>query len=357
MVKSRGDSLWDIGITQKAAADEMEDKSEEKNLLILGNKNCGKTTLVLRFLDRDEIPKPTTALEYTFGRRAKGHNSLKDVGHIWELGGGALLSKLIDVPINSQNIMDTSVVLTVDLSAPNDIWVTMEVLLSYLTNRVEICLTEAARRDSQLWEKVKANTRERLGGDHPDIDMMEPFRIPLVIIGTKFDLYQELDPEKKKVIAKTLRFMAHTYGASLYFTSVKIESSVNKVRSTISSLVFGTQVNKATSQVDHGKPLVIPAGSDSLQNIGTPPISDDDIGSIPARNPVELWKHAFCKYFPQNAIRNKPQDDPSKDVQFSEPVIDKLRLEKDNELERYRKASERKMRELEKQALQDGILI
>lgn len=49
--------------------------------------------------------------------------------------------------------------------------------------------------------------------------MMEPFRIPLVIIGTKFDLYQELDPEKKKVIAKTLRFMAHTYGASLYVSS------------------------------------------------------------------------------------------------------------------------------------------
>ena len=44
-------------------------------------------------------------------------------------------------------------------------------------------------------------------------------------------------------------------------------------------------------------------------------------------------------------------------LQFSEPVIDKLRLEKDNELERYRKASERKMRELEKQALQDGIVI
>lgn len=45
--------------------------------------------------------------------------------------------------------------------------------------------------------------------------MMEPLKIPLVIVGTKFDLYQELDPEKKKVIAKTLRFVAHTYGASL----------------------------------------------------------------------------------------------------------------------------------------------
>jgi len=48
---------------------------------------------------------------------------------------------------------------------------------------------------------------------------------------------------------------------------VKIESSVNKVRSLISSLVFGTQTNKSI-QMDHGKPLVIPAGSDSFQNIG-----------------------------------------------------------------------------------------
>ena len=62
---------------------------------------------------------------------------------------------------------DSSVVLMVDLSTPNDLWVTMEALLGYLTNRVEQCLTEAARRDSQLWEKVKAKTKERLGGDHP----------------------------------------------------------------------------------------------------------------------------------------------------------------------------------------------
>ena len=34
----------------------------------------GKTSMILRFQDRDEAPKPTTALEYTFARRAKGHN-------------------------------------------------------------------------------------------------------------------------------------------------------------------------------------------------------------------------------------------------------------------------------------------
>ena len=37
----------------------------------------GKSTIMLRFLDRDEQPKPTTALEYTFGRRARGTNLVR----------------------------------------------------------------------------------------------------------------------------------------------------------------------------------------------------------------------------------------------------------------------------------------
>ena len=27
---------------------------------------------------RDELPKPTTALDYTFGRKAKGHNIVRE---------------------------------------------------------------------------------------------------------------------------------------------------------------------------------------------------------------------------------------------------------------------------------------
>ena len=49
--------------------------------------------------------------------------------------------------------------------------------------------------------------------------------------------------------------------------------------------------------------------------VGSPPISEDDIGNVAARNPLELWKQAFSKYFPQNSIRNKQTDDPSKDIQ------------------------------------------
>ena len=52
--------------------------------------------------------------------------------------------------------------------------------------------------------------------------MLNPLLIPLVIIGGKYDIYQDFDPEKKKIICKTLRFIAHTNGASLMASTVSM---------------------------------------------------------------------------------------------------------------------------------------
>lgn len=83
------------------------------------------------FLNRNnEVPKPTIALDYTFCRKAKSGSSvvswvetlfffaylnfkywfyifvkLKHIGHIWELGEGTFLMKLIDVVVNPENIL------------------------------------------------------------------------------------------------------------------------------------------------------------------------------------------------------------------------------------------------------------
>ena len=37
----------------------------------------GKTTMLLQFLEREETAKPTTAMEYTFGRRSHGANIVR----------------------------------------------------------------------------------------------------------------------------------------------------------------------------------------------------------------------------------------------------------------------------------------
>ena len=45
--------------------------------------------------------------------------------------------------------------------------------------------------------------------------MLDPLPVSMAILGTKYDLFQSFDPEKKKTICKTLRFLAHVHGASL----------------------------------------------------------------------------------------------------------------------------------------------
>ena len=54
---------------------------------------------------------------------------------------------------------------------------------------------------------------------HPDKDHIRPFPIPLplIILGGRYDEFQNFEPEKKKIICKALRFFSHYHGASLQF--------------------------------------------------------------------------------------------------------------------------------------------
>lgn len=341
--------LWDVAIDQAQETDDGP-KSEDAALFFIGSKNSGKTSIILRFLDRDEAPKPTVALEYTFGRRAKGHNIAKDVGHIWELGGGTWLSKLMEVPLNPDTLQHTTLAIVVDLSKPSEIWFTLETLLAAAKARVENILTEMKQEYPGLKEKLCKKAWERVGEEHSDKAMIDPFLIPLIIIGGKYDVFQDFDSEKRKVICKTLRFIAHTNGATLQFCGLKQEQLVMRMRGLISHHLFGTTMGKSL-QVDHNKPLMVAAGHDSLQQIGTPPLSEQDIGRVQAKNPMQLWKHAFTGFFPQDDISNPALvDDPSKDPQYQEAAIDSLRSQKDEELERYRRLCERRSKEAQRAA-------
>ncbi|ELU13557.1 hypothetical protein CAPTEDRAFT_165957 [Capitella teleta] len=341
-------SLWDIAIEDSHTAEAEGAKGEEKSILFVGSKNAGKTSIILRFLDKDEPAKPTTALEYTFGRRAKGHNLGKDLAHIYELGGGTWLSKLADIVISPSSLLHSSLALVLDLSKPEALWHTLETWLNHLRSLTDTAIGVAKADNPQIKDKLQKAAWERVGEDNVDKDMMTPFLLPLVIIGAKYDIFQDFDSEKRKVICKTLRFVAHTHGAHLQFFTVKQEALINRTRGVISNFVFGTSASKSV-QLEHSKPLVIPAGMDSFNQIGSPPLADGDLGRVTARTPMELWKSAFTSFFPQQNVSDPAMvEDPAKDAQYKEISVDTMRLQKDEELERYRRLAERRMREMER---------
>ncbi|KAL7890231.1 hypothetical protein AOLI_G00024890 [Acnodon oligacanthus] len=348
MPKINTDTLWDLAAMElrtresRSADDDAEEDSValcERTVLFMGSKAGGKTTVLLRCLDRDEASKPTLGLEYTFGRRAKGHNTPKDIAHLWELGGGTSLSDLVQIPITPLNVSSVSVVLVLDLSKPSALWGTMEKLLQAALNQVEKVYALPQRPGESRTSKQQNQSRvlRVLPKDHPDRELISPFPVPLLLIGSKFDVFQDFESEKRKVICKTLRFLAHYYGASLIFTSSKSETMMSKARSFVSHLAFGTEKGKSMS-TDPSKPLIIPAGMDSLSQIGSPPTIDVDIGTLHARNPLDLWKKVFERVFPpERTTEHKELKDPAKDPQYSEPLIDSMRAQKDQELEQYKR--------------------
>ncbi|XP_072121069.1 cytoplasmic dynein 2 light intermediate chain 1 isoform X3 [Mobula birostris] len=320
------DTLWDIALAEVSKKNENEDNVEarERSVFFLGNKSGGKTTIILRFLDRDEISKPTLALEYTFGRRARGHSTPKDIAHFWELGGGTSLSDLAQIPITVNNIRSLSVVLVLDLSKPNELWPCMEKLLSVTKNQINKTINELAKKDSIKVNEIKQRTWKMLQKDHPNFES-----------------------EKRKVICKTLRFVAHYYGASLLFFSNKSESTISKMRTVLNNLAFGTDRSKTIS-VEYNKPLFVPAGMDSLSQIGSPPAAEVELRKISARNPIDLWKKVYERLFPCESTREiKEILDPAKDPRYAEPEVDAMRTQKDQELEHFRRNASKLWKEME----------
>lgn len=67
---------------------------------------------------------------------------------------------------------------------------------------------------------IKVLSGFKIGYPPQDKDLLDPLPVPLAIVGSKYDIFQDFDPEKKKIISKTLRFVAHTNGASLHVSHI-----------------------------------------------------------------------------------------------------------------------------------------
>ncbi|OON15252.1 hypothetical protein X801_08948, partial [Opisthorchis viverrini] len=339
----------------------------------------GKSTIIHYFLDREDKAKPTLALDYTFGRKSSGTFSTKSTVHVWELGRGVRLADLIDATITPDSVWRFHLILVLDLSKPRELWQTMETLLGTVTRRYDQLFTRINKRDlpGSLKSKYRELGEVRKTSTHPDKDLLNPFPLPLIIIGSKYDLLVTQQLEQQKMICKTLRFLNHFYGGSLYvsrrmkmrvaikFVSEKEDLLMKRIKAVLNHIAFGTPEQRVV-QTEVGKPLSIPEGADCFSNIGAPPNYELEVSRLTMKTPLEMWKAVFCARFPQmtqneltglNSMVLDLATDPAKDPQYAEPLVDRARAIKDEELERIQQQNERRMRDLLQQATLDGVLI
>ena len=92
-----------------------------KTIIFVGEKQSGKTSLINKFLDqnqmKEELPE-TTALEFRSG--LKLHNDKRVKTNIYELGGGRNFASLLAAAFTDGNLANTSICIVVDLTKPGN---------------------------------------------------------------------------------------------------------------------------------------------------------------------------------------------------------------------------------------------
>ncbi|BBN09364.1 dynein cytoplasmic 2 light intermediate chain [Marchantia polymorpha subsp. ruderalis] len=311
-----GKDIWTI-ISEKKKADAHSGGGDrpDAHILVVGSPRGGKSTLIARYLnpEKEDVPKRTIGLEYTFARRTVSSAvsvDRKDVVHIWELSGPRkleeelLTAERLLLPMSS---LSTSVVVVVlDLSKPSEVLDLLIFWLDKIHKRIEGFYEKLKRRGSKLPQQLVEREKKLFGLEHEDLDEVKLSGVPVIIVGTKYDCFKvgacglrlwhlprifDQDAELRKTMARTLRYLAHTNGGTLLYTTGlnkdvqgESRSSHSAFRSIINHLVFHAPPYRGV-EVDHSRPLVIPLGLDRLANIGHPSGKDD-------------WISHFLKLFP-----------------------------------------------------------
>ncbi|KXS17768.1 hypothetical protein M427DRAFT_491621 [Gonapodya prolifera JEL478] len=273
----------------------------ETTLMFLGQRGAGKTSIILKFLNRTDTPQKTIALDYTYGRRTRG--SVKDIVHIYELARGTSLIRGIDIAVKERNLHTTSFALVVDLSDPHTLLSTILPLLDRARQRVTSLAEGLEKRGSRRPKNLRQHALKKYDG-HEDKSLVTPLLVPLIILGNKYDQFSQMEASHRRLITHTLRHLAHTNGAVLCYMTLRDDQVASRCRHLLSHFSFKTPPPKGETMED-GKALYVLPGTDSYTSIGLPQSAGlaglGDASSSLAKDPSAVWgrwRAEFERVFP-----------------------------------------------------------
>ena len=107
---------------------------------------------------KEDAPKTTVALEYTFARAPIGVTAKRDIGHMYELGGGRLLSTLTNVVINSSSLPGLAAIISIDLSVPHKVLDSLLFWMQIVKDNIKRSFSELESSNARLARKMKQRT-------------------------------------------------------------------------------------------------------------------------------------------------------------------------------------------------------
>jgi len=125
-IEQSPNNLWNLAQKklQQNKAENKETNEFTKVFVFVGDKHTGKTNLVLKYLDiqvnsLDSI-KETVSLDFKYGTKKREETKVHI--HTYELGGGRVLSNMLQSALPPQNLSKiASICILIDLSQPGNV--------------------------------------------------------------------------------------------------------------------------------------------------------------------------------------------------------------------------------------------
>ncbi|KAK0157734.1 hypothetical protein PV328_011435 [Microctonus aethiopoides] len=299
----------------------------EQSIIVIGENNVGKTTMIYRYLEKDENTiKPTIAIDYSFARKT-GKNWTKNYIHFWEIGNltPSLIAAAISGALSLHSAEQILLIIMIDLSKPETLWSTLERSLTTIRSAIKITHSE------NTINELKKSRLKKLKNPTNNSQIVDPLPYKTCIVAGKYDQFKNFKLATKKLIGQTLRQISFTTLSHLQYYSSKDSHLVRKMKDILSHYVSSSNENnyKKEYSCDYEQPLLIPIDSESLNDIHLNNYSSTQSSSI-----IDVIKHIYLSEYPDNEklINEINFENPTNDPNFNEPIIDKLLSQREEEI-------------------------
>lgn len=227
-----------------------------------------------------------------------------------ELGGGRSLQKLLEIPVAGEKMNSAMFIVVLDLSRPHRALADVQ----YWINVIRTLVGKFQQSHPDLYKLLLVQAaQDDVYAGHADRSRIMSIPVPVLIVANKLDVFQNASQEQLKAMAATLRYHAHMNGASLMYSSKSQKPLLQSFRTRISRHLLNKS-NGKSSQIDPLKPIIVPAGTDSLAAIGNP-----------------LNAQEFARLFPFDP--SDKEDEVLQELKLTpEPLVDMMLATKSDDL-------------------------
>ena len=121
---------------------------------------------------------------------------------------------LIEIPFTPERLANTVFIITVDLSKPGSVLAHLQFWINTIREKCQGVFDKIKVGKDKI--ETKAN---KVWEGHEDSSRVFPFMFPVLIVGTKYDVFKVHESEPMKWMCRALRYFAHQNGCSLVFNS------------------------------------------------------------------------------------------------------------------------------------------